>query len=74
MDNNKSTAPKTPAKKAPAKKKSVSASAPALDDFLREVESKAYELFLERSRTAAPGDSLTDWLTAEELVKKAHGL
>ncbi len=72
MDNKKSPSPKTPAKKAPAKK--ASATAPALEDFLREVESKAYELFLERTRTAAPGDSLTDWLQAEELVKKAHGL
>ncbi|NNM54906.1 MAG: hypothetical protein HKM05_09310 [Spirochaetales bacterium] len=72
MDNKKSPSPKTPAKKAATKK--ASATAPALEDFLREVESKAYELFLERTRTSATGDSLTDWLQAEELVKKAHNL
>jgi len=43
-----------------------------LSNFLLEIKSKAYDIFLERQRTNKPGDEMSDWLKAEVEIKKKY--
>lgn len=45
-----------------------------LSHFLEEVRRKAHEIYLARHRENAPGDDISDWLKAEEIVKKKISL
>ena len=45
-----------------------------LNQFLDEVRQKALQIYLERQRNNAKGDELSDWLKAEAMVKKEHGI
>ena len=40
------------------------------EKLLKEIEKKAYELFLKRNGTH--GEDLNDWLEAEKIVKKQY--
>jgi hypothetical protein len=42
------------------------------ENLLKEIEMKAYELFLNRNRQH--GNDLHDWLEAEKIVKKKYKL
>ena len=54
-------------KASPAVKSSISK-----EKLLKEIEKKAYELFLKRK--GQHGNDLQDWLEAEKIVKKTYKL
>jgi hypothetical protein len=43
-----------------------------LEQFLKEVEMRAYEFFLERREKEIQGDDLMDWLRAEKEIKEKY--
>ena len=63
----KEESPKTePAKPEAAK--------PELNKFLDEIKKRAFDIYQERQKTKAPGDSLGDWLKAEKEIKTKYKL
>jgi len=63
-----------PPSPAPAAPKAAPASRPALskEQFVKEVEKRAHEVFLARGNK--PGTALGDWLQAEKEVKEKYGI
>ncbi len=45
-----------------------------LSNFLTEIESKAYEIFEERTRNNQSGNEMSDWLAAEAEIKKKYNI
>lgn len=43
-----------------------------LKQFLHEIEIRAYEIYLERSKHGKPGNEMTDWLAAETEIKRKY--
>lgn len=43
-----------------------------LDQFLSEIEKRAYEIFLDRHNTGKPGNEMSDWLQAESEIKAKY--
>lgn len=76
----KKAAPKEAVKKAPAKeaapKPAVKKTAPKPDlrSFLGEIEKRAYDHYLDRKKNHLPGDEMSDWLAAEDDIKKRYGI
>ena len=46
----------------------------SLEQLMQETNERAHELYEERIESRRPGDELSDWLAAEEEVKKRHGI
>jgi len=71
-----------PAKKENIKKSAVRKAAPAakktkkpdLQDFLVEVQKKAYDLYQERMESGVSGDEMSDWFAAEKEIKEKYQL
>lgn len=57
-----------------AKKTETSYSKSDLDlsKYLVEIRQKAFDIYLERQKNNIQGDELTDWLQAEEIIKKKY--
>lgn len=55
-------------------KKATEKKAVDLQQFLGEIEKLAYESYLERKNDNIPGSELTDWLKAEDQIKKKYKL
>jgi len=53
-------------------KKTGKTSGVDLQQFLSEIEKRAYELYSERKTNHISGDELSDWLRAEEEVKEKY--
>ena len=64
-----STSKANETKSAALKKKKLN-----LNDFLKEVEIRAYEIYVERTSANMPGDEMGDWLRAEKEVKAKHDI
>lgn len=45
-----------------------------LSMFLNEIQVAAHEIFWERQKKGKAGDQMSDWLAAEEKIKKKHNL
>ncbi len=61
---------KSPVKKTvPAVKK---AKKPNLQDFLVEVQKKAYDIYQERMEAGISGDEMSDWFAAEKEIKEKY--
>jgi len=58
-------------KVAPAVKKTKK---PNLQDFLVEVQKKAYDLYQERMESGVSGDEMSDWFAAEKEIKEKYQL
>ncbi|MBI4978092.1 MAG: hypothetical protein HZC28_11450 [Spirochaetes bacterium] len=43
-----------------------------ISQLLHEIKQKALETYLEQRKNNMPGDAVSAWLQAEEMVKKAH--
>lgn len=54
--------------------KSTKKSKPELNQFLNEIEKRAYEIYLERMSSNKPGDDISDWLQAEAEIKAKYNL
>ncbi|MEJ5283779.1 MAG: DUF2934 domain-containing protein [Brevinematia bacterium] len=65
------TTKKTTAKKTTTKK---SVEMPNLENFLAEIQKRAYDLYVERTSKNLPGDELSDWLKAEKEIKDKYGI
>jgi hypothetical protein len=71
-----------PVKKESSKKSAVKKVAPAvkkatkpnLQDFLVEVQKKAYDLYQERMEAGISGDEMSDWFAAEKEIKVKYHL
>ncbi len=61
-----------PAKKPTTSKKT--SKKPKLEDFLAEIQKRAYDIYLERTKNGLPGNELSDWLKAEEEIKEKYGI
>jgi len=53
-------------------KKSGKTSNVDLQQFLSEIEKRAYEVYIERKADHITGDEISDWLKAEEEVKAKY--
>ncbi len=47
---------------------------PKLEDFLGEIQKKAYDIYVERMAKNLPGDELSDWLKAEKEIKEKYNI
>jgi len=47
---------------------------PTLEDFLVEIQKRAYDVYVERTNKGLSGDELSDWLTAEKEVKEKYNI
>jgi len=47
---------------------------PKLEDFLAEIQKRAYEIYIERTRNGLPGDDMSDWLQAEKEIKSKYNI
>lgn len=47
---------------------------PDLQDFLVEVQKKAYVIYEERLKADLPGDEIADWFAAEKEIKEKYNL
>lgn len=47
---------------------------PTLQDFLIEVQKKAYVLYEERLKSGIPEDEIADWFAAEKEIKEKYHL
>ncbi len=68
---------KAPVKKEEAPKKEApkaETAKPELNKFLDEIKKRAFEIYQERQKTKAPGDSLADWIKAEKEIKTKYKL
>lgn len=45
-----------------------------LNQFLAEIERKAYEIYEERKQNHVSGDDFTDWLRAEQEIKQKYNM
>ena len=45
-----------------------------LQEFLHEIEVKAFDIYLNRVQNNLPGNELSDWLEAEAVIKAKHGI
>lgn len=45
-----------------------------VEQLNEEIRKKANEIYLERVKTNKKGDELSDWLTAEKIVKEKYGI
>ncbi|HNZ26880.1 MAG TPA: DUF2934 domain-containing protein [Spirochaetota bacterium] len=43
-----------------------------LNQFLSEIEKRAYEIYEERKKNHIPGDDFTDWLQAQSEIKAKY--
>mgnify|MGYP007112112392 CR=1 FL=1 len=68
----KTKASETKAKNPAAKKGLPSQTSP--EKLQEEIKAQAHQVYLERTARGEEGDEMSDWLTAEERVKQAHGL
>ncbi|MCX7821304.1 MAG: DUF2934 domain-containing protein [Brevinematales bacterium] len=66
----------TTKKATPAKKKTVKKQVemPNLENFLAEIQKRAYDIYVERTSKNLPGDELADWLKAEKEIKDKYGI
>lgn len=55
-------------------KKSIPVKSPDLPQLLAEIKTRALELYLDRSKHNEPGNDLSDWLKAEEEIKRKYGM
>jgi hypothetical protein len=53
--------------KAAPKKKNID-----LQQFLKEVEVRAYEIYQERAKNGNGGDNFSDWIQAEKEIKSKY--
>lgn len=44
----------------------------SIDNFLLDIKKKANDIYLERQYKNKPGNEVSDWLQAEEIIKKKH--
>lgn len=60
----------------PRKKNTTSTSSqpPKLEDFLAEIQKRAYDIYLERTKNGLPGDEMSDWLQAEKEIKSKYNI
>lgn len=71
-----------PVKKESPKKSAVKKAAPTarkikkpnLQDFLVEVQKKAYDIYEERMKSGISGDEMSDWFAAEKEIKEKYNL
>lgn len=56
------------------KKEQKSLSSSDLNQFLADTVAKAHELYLDRQKNNTPGDDVSDWLKAEEIIKKEKNI
>jgi hypothetical protein len=47
---------------------------PSLDAYKEETRKRAEEVYKQRAAANKPGDTLSDWLQAEQDIKKKYGL
>ncbi|MGC8765327.1 MAG: DUF2934 domain-containing protein [Brevinematia bacterium] len=62
----------TSAKTTTTKKKTEKA--PKLEDFLAEIQRRAYDIYLERTKKGLPGNDMSDWLEAEKEIKEKYNI
>jgi hypothetical protein len=64
----KAGAPESTSKNESSKKKET----PSVDlqKFLKDVEKRAYEIYLDRQKSGKSGDEFSDWVQAENDIKK----
>ncbi|HPO50730.1 MAG TPA: hypothetical protein PLO89_10425 [Spirochaetota bacterium] len=53
-------------------KKAAKTSNVDLQQFLSEIEKRAYEIYIERKTNHVTGDEVSDWLKAEEDIKTKY--
>jgi len=47
---------------------------PNMENYLKEIEVKAYEIYQERKKNNIPGDQFTDWVQAETEIKAKYNV
>jgi hypothetical protein len=57
-----------------AKQKKTETPKPSLENFQEEIRKRAEEIYRERIAKNKPGDSLSDWLMAENEIKRKYGI
>jgi len=65
---------KTTGESAPKKRKAASKNdkGSAVQDNFSKIQTRAFELFMDRIKSNKPGDAMSDWLRAEEDIRKRH--
>lgn len=53
-------------------KKATKTTSVDLQQFLSEIEKRAYEIYLERKNSHLSGDEMSDWLQAENDIKAKY--
>ncbi len=53
-------------------KKTTKTSGVDLQQFLSEIEKRAYEIYVDRKTNHISGDEMSDWLRAEEEIKEKY--
>ena len=57
-----------------AKKKAETAQAVDLQNFLKEIEIRAFVIYLDRTQNNLPGNEMSDWIEAEKEIKEKYGI
>ncbi|NPV00426.1 MAG: hypothetical protein HPY53_03490 [Brevinematales bacterium] len=47
---------------------------PNMENYLKEIEVKAYQIYQERKKNNIPGDQFTDWVQAENEIKSKYNI